>query len=105
MVKNPPANAGDTGLIPASQRSHMLHGNYTPIPQLLNHSLVLPPQLLKPLCLEPVLSNKRRHHSGTSAHPLLQLEKVRTQQRRSSAVKNKYINLKKKKPSLFKKKV
>ena len=63
MVKNPPANAGDTGLIPASQRSHMLHGNYTPIPQLLNHSLVLPPQLLKPLCLEPALRNKGRHHS------------------------------------------
>ena len=27
MVKNPPANAGDTGSIPDSGRSHMLHSN------------------------------------------------------------------------------
>ena len=27
VVKNPPANAGDTGLIPGPGRSHMLQGN------------------------------------------------------------------------------
>ena len=27
VVKNPPANAEDTGLIPAMGRSHMLHSN------------------------------------------------------------------------------
>ena len=27
VVKNPPANAGDTGLIPGSGRSHMLWSN------------------------------------------------------------------------------
>ena len=27
MVKNPPANAGDTGLIPDSGRSHMSQNN------------------------------------------------------------------------------
>ena len=27
VVKNPPANVGDTGLIPGSGRFHMLQGN------------------------------------------------------------------------------
>ena len=27
MVKDPPANAGDMGLIPVPERSHMLRGN------------------------------------------------------------------------------
>ena len=35
MVKNLPANAGDTGLIPGPGRSHMLQGNEAPTLQLL----------------------------------------------------------------------
>ena len=47
-VKNPPDNAGDTGLIPDWGRSH--------IPQ---SSQAHAPQLLKLACLEPVLCKER----------------------------------------------
>ena len=33
--KNPPANAGDTGLIPGLRRFHMPQNNYAPSLQLL----------------------------------------------------------------------
>ena len=36
MVKNPPANAGETGLIPAPGRSHMPQSNKAREPQLLS---------------------------------------------------------------------
>ena len=36
VVKNPPCNAGDTGLIPGPGRSHMLQSNYAQEPQLLS---------------------------------------------------------------------
>ena len=36
VVKNPPANTGDTGSIPGLGRSHMLWSNKTHVPQLLN---------------------------------------------------------------------
>ena len=36
VVKNLPANAGDTGSIPGPGRSHMLWSNYTHEPQLLS---------------------------------------------------------------------
>ena len=49
MVKNPPARAGDMGLIPGLGRFHMTQSNYA-----------FEPQLLKPMCLEPVHS-KRSH--------------------------------------------
>ena len=45
--KNLLANPGDMGSIP-----NLAHG----------------PQLLKPVCLEPVLHNKRSHRSEESAH-------------------------------------
>ena len=38
VVKNPPANAGDTGSIPGPGRSHMLQDNYAHEPQLLSHN-------------------------------------------------------------------
>ena len=34
MVKNPPCNAGNTGLIPGPGRSHRPWGNYAHVPQL-----------------------------------------------------------------------
>ena len=52
MVKNLPANAGDTGLRPGPGRSHMLQNNKA-----------REPQLLKPVRLEPVLHNKRSHRN------------------------------------------
>ena len=36
MVRNPPAKAGDTGLIPDPARSHMLQSNKAYVPQLLS---------------------------------------------------------------------
>ena len=36
MVKNPPANAGDTGSSPGPGRSHMLQSNLAREPQLLS---------------------------------------------------------------------
>ena len=53
VVKNPPANAGDKGSIPSLGRSYMPRGNKTNVPQFL-----------KPLCLEPVLRNKKSHCIG-----------------------------------------
>ena len=50
MDKNLPANAGDTGLIPALGRFHMLQ-------KTKDHA----PQLLKPMSLESVLHNERSH--------------------------------------------
>ena len=48
--KKPPANAGDTGSIPAPGRSHMLQGNEARAPRLLSLiSRALKPQL-RSLC-------------------------------------------------------
>ena len=47
VVKNPPANAGDTGLIPDPRRSHMPGSNKAHVPQLLRLcSRAREPQLL-----------------------------------------------------------
>ena len=49
VVKNPPANAGDTGLIPGLGESHMSQSNWACVPQLLSLlSRVYEPQLLTP---------------------------------------------------------
>ena len=49
VVKNLPANAGDTGSIPGPGRYHMLWSNYTPAPKLLTWcSRAQELQLLKP---------------------------------------------------------
>ena len=69
MVKNPPANTGDTGLTPGPGRSHMPRSNKTCVPQLLSlSSRARQPQLLKPTRLEPVLRNKRSHCNEKTAH-------------------------------------
>ena len=69
VVKNPPANAGDTGLSPGPGRSHMPWSNYTRAPQLPSLcSTAREPQLLKPTCLEPMLRNKRSHRNEKPAH-------------------------------------
>ena len=50
VVKNPPANAGDMGLIPDLGRSHMPQSNQARAPQLLKptHPRAHVPQLLSP---------------------------------------------------------
>ena len=49
VVKNPPANVGNTGSSPGPGRSHMPWSNYTHVPQLLSLcSIAREPQLLKP---------------------------------------------------------
>ena len=60
VVKNPPANAGDTGLSPALGRSPMPQSNQARAPQLLSlRSRAHVPQLLKPPRLDPVLRNEK----------------------------------------------
>ena len=69
VVKNPPANARDTGSSPGPGRSHMPWSNKARAPQLLSlRSRAREPQLLKPACLEPVLRNKRSHRNEKPAH-------------------------------------
>ena len=101
VVKNPPANAGDTGLSPGPGRSHMPRRNQARGPQLLRlRSIAREPQLLKPTRLEPVLCNKRSHPmrspctATTSSPRSLQLEKACAQQRRPNAAKNKINKIK-----------
>ena len=57
VVKNLPANAGDTGSIPCPGRSLLPQGNSAHVPQLL-----------KPQCLKPVLHNKRSHSNEKPSH-------------------------------------
>ena len=69
VVKNPPANAGDTGSCPGLGRSHMLWSNKACAPQLLSlHSRACKPQLLKPVHLKPVFCNKRSHLNKKPAY-------------------------------------
>ena len=69
MVRNPPANAEDTGSSPGPGRSHMPWGNWARAPQLLSlHSRAREPRLLRPVHLEPVLPNKRGHRNERPAH-------------------------------------
>ena len=58
MVKNPPCNAGDAGLIPGQ-------GTRTPHAEAL---LSLCPQLLSPHVLEPMLCNKRARVHNKRCH-------------------------------------
>ena len=69
VVKDPPANAGDTGSSPGPGRSHMPRSNEARAPQLLSlRSRAREPQLPKPTRLEPVLRNKRSHRHEKPAH-------------------------------------
>ena len=69
VVKNPPANAGEMGSSPGLGRSHMLQSSYARVPQLLRlHSRACKPQLLKPMCLAPVLHTRRSHCNEKPVH-------------------------------------
>ena len=71
VVKNPPANAGDTGSSPGPGRSHMPRSNWARAPQLLSlRSRAHEPQLLSPCAqlLKTALHNKRSHRNEKPAH-------------------------------------
>ena len=55
--KNPPASAGDKGSVPGPRRSHMPRSNWSP------HAATT-----QPVCLEPMLHNKRNHRSEKPVH-------------------------------------
>ena len=59
VVKNLPANAGDTVSSPGLGRSHMPRNNWA-------HA----PQLLKPACLKPVHRNEKAAHRKEEKPPL-----------------------------------
>ena len=81
VVKNPVANAGDAGPIPAPRRPHMPHGNQTSASQLLKS--VLPQE-------KPPHWEAHARQLENSPHSL-QLERACTQQWRPSTAKNKQI--------------
>ena len=58
VVKKPPANAGDAGLIPGPGRFHLPRSNW-------DHEL----QLLKPPCLQPVLHENPAHRNQREPAP------------------------------------
>ena len=62
--KNPPAKAGNVGLIPGLGRFHMPRTTKAPVPQLLGRVL----QLLENLCPESMLRNKRSYCSEKPVH-------------------------------------
>ena len=97
VVKNPPANARDTGLITHLRRLYTLQGNeaHAPQPQSL-HSRTREQQLLRPEWLEPVLLNMRSHQNEKPAHhkeewPLI--AETRGQQRKPSTANNKFLKI------------
>ena len=102
VVKSPPANAGDTGLIPGLGRSQMQWSNQAHVPQLLSlcsgarEPQLLSPQLLKFSCpracaLKPAapLQREAQAPQSESSPCLLQLEETRVQRRRPRAAKKK----------------
>ena len=69
VIKNLPANAGDTGSSPGPGGSHMPRSSWAREPQLLSlRPRARESQLLKPACLEPLLRNNKGHRNEKSAH-------------------------------------
>ena len=69
VVKNLPANAGDTGLSPSPGRSHMLWSNWARVPQLLSLcSRAREPQLLSP-CATTTEAHVPRAHAPQQEKP------------------------------------
>ena len=87
VVKNPPANAGDTGLSPGPGRSHMPQSNKTHAPQQLSlHSRTQKPQLLSP-CATTTEACAPRAHALLQEKPL-QWEACAPQWRAAPARRN-----------------
>ena len=103
-----PVSAGDMDLILGPGRFHVLQSNWACAAQLLSPCSIEPVscnywapmlQLLKPMCLELVLHNKRSHCNEKPSHHSeeyprsLQLERACTKQQRLSAAKQLKRNL------------
>ena len=70
VVKIPPANAGDMGLSPGLERSHMLQSNYAHAPQLLSlRCRAREPQLLS-LCATTTEAHVPRARALQQEKPL-----------------------------------
>ena len=69
VVKNPPANAGDTGWSPGPGKIPHAAEQLSPRVTLLSlRSRGHEPQLLNPTRLEPMLRNKRSHRIEKPVH-------------------------------------
>ena len=92
MVKNLPANAWDTGLIPGPGRSHMPQNNQARAPQLL-HLCVTTTEAHMPRAHAPQqreATTMRSPHTAMKSSPRSpQLEKACAQQQRPNTAKNK----------------
>ena len=86
VVKNPPANAGDTGSSPGPGGSHMPRSNYANAQPLSLRSRAREPQLLSPHAYSPCSTAReatamRSPRTATKSSPgSRQLEKARVQQ-------------------------
>ena len=82
VVKNPPANAGDTGLSPGPGRSHMPQSNTACESQLLNPcTTTTEAHEPRALTLQREATAMRSLHTTTKGSPCsLQLEKAHAQQ-------------------------
>ena len=98
VVKNPPANAGDTGSSPGPEGSHMPRSGWARVPQLLSlRSGAREPQLLSPRATtteactpQQEATAMRRPRTATKSSPCsLQLEEACAKQQRPNAAKNK----------------
>ena len=100
LVQNPPANAGDMGLIPGPGRFHVLQGNEANTPEVLsprsraattehvccsNRS----PWTQNPCSTTREATKMRSPHTATREPCRLSVRKIHTQQQRSSMAKNK----------------
>ena len=98
VIKNLPANAGDTGSIPDQGRSHMMWSKLNLCTTTIEPVLWSPgATAAEPACsVEPVLCNKRSHCSGTLGQSLPAAAREEpTWQGRPSSAKNKQIKLNK----------
>ena len=67
VVRNPPCNAADSGLISSLGGFPMLQGNWARVLQLLSlHSRAFALQPLSPSTLETMFRNKRCHFNKTA---------------------------------------
>lgn len=69
--ENPPADAGDTGLVPCPGRSHMLRSKSAHAPQLLIKPACLRAKspATEPLCVGPALTCREAHVPQLERHP------------------------------------
>ena len=91
VVKNPPANAGDTGSSPGPGRSHMPRSNTACTPQLLS-----PRATTTEACVPRVHASQQEKPPQWEAHTTTKssscsplLEKAHTQQQKPNAAINK----------------